>query len=94
MEAGRCEEPTYGITEAEGRSMKMTMRQVKKIVEVAMTGDAEEYYDALERQLEAERTGDGMEAERWGRRAATLFFVMEPREQTQVSREARRRGLA
>lgn len=74
--------------------MKIRLGELKRIIEAAFKSDAQKYFDALEAQLSAEQSGDHEIAGRFAHKAASLFFVMDPREQTIVSREARRRGLA
>lgn len=56
--------------------------------------DIQQYLDALALQAKAEASGDQAGAERAAHRAASLFFVMTPRDQTVASQEARRLGLS
>ncbi len=75
--------------------MKTTIKNLKALIEVTVSNDdAEQYLDALEAQLAAEQAGDDDAARIAAHRAASLFFVMDPKVQTIASREAQRRGLA
>lgn len=59
-----------------------------------MTSKYKQYLDALRAQHNAEQAGDNEGARHAATYAASLFFVMEPSEQTVASKEARRLGLA
>lgn len=75
--------------------MKTTIGNLRAIIESAVSNDDDEQYlEALEAQLAAERVGDADATRIAAHRAAALFFVMDPKVQTIASREAQRRGLA
>ena len=56
--------------------------------------DIQQYLNALRAQIKAEEQGDHDNERRAANRAASLFFVMTPRDQTIAAQEARRMGLS
>lgn len=73
--------------------MKTTIRNLKSMIQESLNDELEHYFSALETQQALELKNDYDGARTAAHRAAALFFVMSPENQTIASREARKRNL-